>query len=250
MRMTLEISNNYSVYRHIFPNGKSYIGITSQPLKKRFENGRGYKRCPKMHNAILKYGWNNIEHELLYSGLSKEEAEAKEIELIAFYGSVENGYNIDHGGNTTGTHSIETRNKISIANKGIKKPPCSEERKAMLSEYFSGERNPFYGKHHSEKVKEEHSKFMKGNQYNKGNHHTEEFKRFKSAQMKEKYSNGGNPKCKAVIRTDSIGNVTRFYSLQNAAQTVGKNVSSLHNAIKKHSFYCGYYWEYENESRS
>lgn len=74
-----------------------------------------------MHNAILKYGWNNIEHELLYSGLSKEEAEAKEIELIAFYGSVENGYNIDHGGNTTGTHSIETRNKISIANKGIKK---------------------------------------------------------------------------------------------------------------------------------
>ncbi len=242
-----EISNNYSVYRHIFPNGKCYIGITSQPLEKRFENGRGYKQCPKMHNAILKYGWNNVEHELLYSGLSKEEAEAKEIELIAFYGSVENGYNTDHGGNTTGTHSIETRNKISIANKGIKKPPCSEERKAMYSEHFSGEGNPFYGKHHSEEVKIEHSKFMKGNQYNKGNHHTEEFKRFKSLQMKEKYSGGGNPKCKAVVRTDADGNKTRFYSLRKAAQEIGKNVSCLHKAVKNKSFYCGYFWGYENE---
>ena len=29
----------------------------------------------------------------------------------------------------------------------------------------------------------------------------------------------------------------------------GKN-QYVNNAIKKHSFYCGYYWEYENESRS
>lgn len=240
--------SNYSVYRHIFPNGKSYIGITSQPLEKRFENGRGYKKCPKINNAILKYGWNNVEHELLYSGLSKDEAEAKEIELIAFYGTVENGYNIEHGGNTTGTHNIETRTKISIGNKGKKKPPVSEDRKKYLSELFTGANNPFYNKTHSEEVKVEHSKFMMGNQYNKGNHHTEEFKKAKSALMKEKYSNGGNPRCKAVVCTDVNGNVIKYYSLRKAAQELGKNVSLLHKAVKNHSFYCGYYWGYENET--
>ena len=243
-----KMSSNYSVYRHIFPNGKSYIGITSQPLEKRFENGRGYKKCPKMNNAILKYGWNNIEHELLFSGLSKEDAEAKEIELIAFYGSVENGYNTDHGGNTSGTHSIETRSKISIGGKGKKKPPVSKERKQYLSEYFSGSRNPFYNKHHSEETKTKQSEFMKGNQHNKGNHHTEEFKRNKSELMKDKYSNGGNPRCKAVICTDGNGDKTSFYSLRKAAQELGNNVSSLHKAVKNHSLYCGCYWGYENEN--
>lgn len=238
----------YKVYKHTFPNGKVYIGITSQPLEKRFENGRGYKKCPKIHNAILKYGWNNVEHELLYDGLTKQEAESKEIELIAFYGSVENGYNADHGGNTSGTHSIETRHKMSVSGKGKKKPPVSEERKQRYSVCYSGSGNPFYNKHHSEETKTKHSEFMKGNQYNKGNHHTEEFKRNKSLQMKEKYSNGGNPRCKAVICTDDKGNKTRFHSLRKAAQTLGKNVSSIHKAVKNNSYYCGYYWGYENET--
>lgn len=32
----------YKVYKHVFPNGKVYIGITSQSLDSRWNSGKGY----------------------------------------------------------------------------------------------------------------------------------------------------------------------------------------------------------------
>lgn len=234
----------YSVYKHTFPNGKAYIGITSQKPEKRYSNGAGYKKCPKMHAAILHYGWNNVEHELLFSNLTKQQAEEKEIEMIAFYNSIENGYNIDHGGNCTGTHSIETREKISKGNKGKKMPPIPEERRMAMAELFSGSGNPFYGKHHTEDAKLKQSRFMRGNQFNEGNHHTEEFKAWKSEQMKSKYSNGNNPRSKEVVRTGKDGNEQRYYSLRKAAEETGISASLLCGLIKKKKEYNGYVWRY------
>jgi hypothetical protein len=37
------------------------------------------------YNAIKKYGWENIKHEVLFEGLTKQEADKKEIELITYY---------------------------------------------------------------------------------------------------------------------------------------------------------------------
>ena len=49
--------------------------------------------------------------------------------------------------------SEETRRKISEANKGREFGPLSDERKQHLSQMFSGEGNPFAGKHHSEETR-------------------------------------------------------------------------------------------------
>lgn len=89
-----------------------------------------------MVNAIKKYGWHNIRHEILFEGLTKEEAELKEIELIAYYNSnnIKFGYNIEKGGSAKGKISEETRRKIGEAHKG--------------------EKHHFYGKHRSEEVKQ------------------------------------------------------------------------------------------------
>lgn len=56
--------NNWCVYRHVTPSGKSYFGITKQPPAKRWQNGRGYKRN-HFSNAIKKYGWKSIRHYTL-----------------------------------------------------------------------------------------------------------------------------------------------------------------------------------------
>lgn len=114
---------NYYVYKHTFPNNKVYIGITQQVPEKRWANGLGYERQIVIYNAILKYGWKNIKHEVLYSGLTKHEAEQKEIELIKLFDSNNRkyGYNISAGGNCKGKTSNTTKKKLSLANKGRKR---------------------------------------------------------------------------------------------------------------------------------
>lgn len=109
----------YSVYKHETPSGKVYIGITKQKPIDRWLNGKGYAQQPRFYNAILKYGWDNIKHEVLFTGLTREEAEQKEVELIAQYKSDQRayGYNIDHGGRAN-RMSDETRERIRKANIG------------------------------------------------------------------------------------------------------------------------------------
>lgn len=94
------MENNYTVYMHIFPNNKKYIGITSGDVNKRWSNGGGYRKQKILKNAIDKYGWKNIEHLILFQGLSKEEACNKETELILEYNTtnIAKGYNISLGG--------------------------------------------------------------------------------------------------------------------------------------------------------
>lgn len=236
----------YKVYKLTSPSGKIYIGMTMQPLEKRFMNGHGYKGCPAIWKAIQKYKWENFKHEVLLDGLTKEEAEQKEIELITFYKSNQKGfgYNIENGGNVLGTHSEETKRKISEANKGriITKESIEKRRKTIEKNGgCSGEKNSFYGKHHSEEVKKKQSEFMKGNKCNLGNHHSEEFKKWKSEQMKQKYSNGKNPRCKRVLKLGENGEViARFVSLRAAAKSENISPATMCERLKKSEV-----WRYE-----
>lgn len=90
---------SFLVYKHTNKeNGKVYIGITSQEPKRRWQNGAGYYGT-YFYNAIQKHGWDGFEHEILLEGLTKEQAEEIETDLIAKYGSAnrENGYNVSLG---------------------------------------------------------------------------------------------------------------------------------------------------------
>ena len=89
--------SEYCVYRHVFPNGKSYIGI-SKDAQKRWNYGNGYNTQPKISRAIHKYGWANVKHEMLAERLTKELAQQLEKHYIAEYDSIRNGYNTSIGG--------------------------------------------------------------------------------------------------------------------------------------------------------
>lgn len=98
------IASNYSVYKHTTPSGKVYIGITCQPPKRRWRRGEGYKptdgKTTPFYTAIQKYGWDAIEHEIIASGLTREEACELEIKTIKEYNSQDRryGYNVLKGG--------------------------------------------------------------------------------------------------------------------------------------------------------
>lgn len=92
----------YSLYVHIFPNNKVYVGITSQKPKVRWGyTGVNYKAQPYLWSAIQKYGWNNIQHVVILQTKFKDEIEKQEKYFITeVYHSNEKdkGYNIAQGG--------------------------------------------------------------------------------------------------------------------------------------------------------
>lgn len=129
----------YCIYLHTTPTGKVYVGQTSSKyLSNRWKNGEGYNRSKHFWNAILKYGWNNIKHEILYEGLTKDEADELEIKLIAKYRELNKCYNLTEGGEDQHglRHTPEARLKMSLAHKGRPSPkkgiPLTEEHKAKI----------------------------------------------------------------------------------------------------------------------
>jgi predicted GIY-YIG superfamily endonuclease len=130
----MEEENKYTVYMHIAPNGKRYVGITScEDLEDRFRCR--YTRHRYFHNAIKKYGWKNIKHKILATGLTKEEAIIAERKCIKHWDlrNPEKGYNISPGGNlgTKGYHHTEeTKRHLSEVKTG---KPFSIEARINMS---------------------------------------------------------------------------------------------------------------------
>lgn len=201
----------YYVYKHTCPNGKVYIGITCRNPLIRWKNGNGYSENKHFYSAILKYGWDNIKHEILYSGLTKEEACQKEIELIARYKSnqKEFGYNIASGGETPWnagiTLSDEIKRKMSVAAKGKKKTPehiehmresrkgykATEETRRKQSESLKGKNkgkvSPFRGIPRTDETKEKIRESLQRiiiYQYDKNNNLIAMFKCYSEASKK------------------------------------------------------------------
>lgn len=126
----------YTIYEHIAPNGKRYIGQTCQSLSRRWRNGNGYVRNTYFYRAILKYGWDNFQHNTICKCATLEEANRIESDLIAQYrtNSPEYGYNISGGADGSGRVAERTRKLMSQARKGK----------------FAGSANPNYGRKHTD----------------------------------------------------------------------------------------------------
>lgn len=113
--------NDYKVYYHKVPKeisgykfDKYYIGISCRKnLADRWgKDGGGYKSQP-FYRAIQKYGWNNIEHKVLFENLSSQDAKNIEMVLIQTLDTQigHKGYN-----NTMGGDGVKENNKILCRN--------------------------------------------------------------------------------------------------------------------------------------
>ena len=227
---------SYTVYKHTSPSEKVYIGITCMNVEDRWKNGNGYKSCKLFNHAIKKYGWENIKHEILFSGLTKEEACKKEIELIEQYHSCDPkfGYNLEKGGYGEGKHSEETLQKMSENRKG----------KCL------GKDNPFYHKHHSEEWVKNHlcgennpMYGVKGKEHPRyGIKHTEESLNKMRNAKKGKYVGSLNPHAKRIMCIET-GEV--FDYAKNAAEKMNINISCISNCCSgRNKTAGGYHWKY------
>lgn len=241
-------NKRWCVYCHTNKiNGKKYIGITSVKPEDRWNYGFGYQGSPHFWNAIQLYGWDNFEHKILFSDLSKEDACKKEIELIALYNTrnQDNGYNIAPGGNLPTYEwteerrrkmseqrkgwkpSEETKRKISEANTGIVR---SEETRQKLREINLGENNPNYGLKRSEETRIKTSQSMIG-------------------RPKTYDDESGNPLKKLICQYNKQGElVNRFLGSYEASKQTGISRSAIANCLCHLSRTAGgYIWRNEGD---
>lgn len=211
--------NNISIYRHIFPNGKVYIGQTCQKPEYRWNNGRGYKSSPFIFNAINKYGWNNIQHEVLFTGLDQLNADIIEEDLIYYYKQIGKSYNLASGGsvNRGWKMSDEAKEKLRIINTGR---TLSDEAKEKIRLSKLGEKNPSYGKSPSKETRQKISKSMKGK---------------------------GTKRVKQI--DPESGEVVKIWNSQTeACEFYNGNPGLISDAIKRNSLTKGYYWKFEDDN--
>lgn len=67
------MEKKYVVYQHVTPNGMYYFGQTQNVEKRWRNNGAEYKRTA-LQPYIEKYGWENIQHIVLFRDQTKENA--------------------------------------------------------------------------------------------------------------------------------------------------------------------------------
>ena len=108
------LTRKYFVYRHVAPNSKMYIGITSRlnPEDRWGKDGKGYIENTHFWNAIQKYGWNNFKHIIVAHNLDVDTACHLEEYLIKKYDTMNNGYNQTSGGVRPTEITDEIRDKI------------------------------------------------------------------------------------------------------------------------------------------
>ena len=165
------MERTWFVYKHTSPSNKVYIGITSQKPIYRWRNGLGYNTQQYFWRAIQKYGWENFLHEILFEGLSEQDAKEKEIELISFYQSWHPnfGYNVSLGGSgSNGCHltdemkrQIGERSRRMWTDENYRKRiiasmtghPVSEDTKVKLSKRMAD----FYGSEKGDILRKEQS---------------------------------------------------------------------------------------------
>lgn len=162
----------FSVYIHTSPSGKRYIGITSQRPENRWgSSGNGYKDNAHFYSAIMKYGWDSFEHEIVAENLDLIAASKLESQLISDYDAMnpDNGYNQTTGGNwSTPSPEIrdklrkstinlwkqpEYRDKIVSFQRSYQHKPLTEEHKRHISESLKGRVSPMKGRKWSDEQK-------------------------------------------------------------------------------------------------
>ena len=150
-------------------NWKKYVGQHHYHLEKLDSN---YHGSGTIISKIYKKRPETLKEVYLKTCYTQEELDEWEQYYIKFYDTLyPNGYNLEEGGRG-GVPSEEVRKKISEALKGLQ----------------AGEKNPFYGKTHSEESKKKISESQKGK------HLSEETKRKMSESRKGRPSpNKGKP---------------------------------------------------------
>lgn len=238
----------YTIYlRTNLVNGKQYVGQTSdwETREKQFNRINQRYANKELTKARKEFGLDNFDVKILNTVNTQDEAWNLEKHYIKeFNTKYPNGYNMSDGGKTSkGTkHTDDTIKNFSETakrywschispSKGVPVPNEMREAQSIRMKNFYKE-HPEYLEQMSERGKKlvgEKNPFY-------GHHHTEEYKKNKSEKSKGKhYSKSTEFPSKIVYKYDLDGNMIDTYqSTAEAARQNGCSQSAISWACKGH----------------
>ncbi len=144
--MTASYKENTLVYRLSLPNGKSYIGVTTD-LERRLSEHRC--RDTLIGRAIRKHGEPSVQVLVICSEDTAYDIERKAV--LAFNTLHPNGYNLMGGGMGGRKVSHRTRKQMSESHTGLTMPP--EVRQKISDTRIRKGLKSWLGRKHSEATK-------------------------------------------------------------------------------------------------
>ena len=248
------------IYKLTSPNGKVYIGQTINKKQRKYHyKTRNFKQQLKLWNESQKYNWKPYETfeiiEVCLCGPNKQYINEREQHWIKFYDSFKNGLNCNEGGfgNLGYLASDETKQKMSNYHKN--KPPMSDETKKLLRDINLADKNPMFGKKHSDEIKVKISEKLTGRKVsletkekiknaNIGKKMLEETKKkLREINLGKKYDS------KPIIQIDNNGNVLKEWEgISICAKELNLNISGISKVLTGISKTTkGYKFKYKND---
>lgn len=255
---------NYKIYKHTSPNGKCYIGITKQELTERWRGGDGYRNCTAFYRAIEKYGWDNIEHEVIDRATTLKQANEKERFYISEYKSNDKryGYNCTDGGDGVSgwKPTEEQRRKNSESKKEMWKnqetrDALTQERRCRGQSEAERERLTRLSRDNWDNAEIRERLLAHLSELNQDkeikNAHSQKMKSLwkespETFMQNRKYKTGAENKCSKPVRCIDTGLV--YSNAREAERETGvsyKYISAC--AIKSRNSAKGQRWEFANE---
>lgn len=197
-------------------NGKKYVGLTNSLSKRwnKHKNAKGH--IPALHAAIKKYGVESFDFCHYADAFGPDAAKAIEIGLIRDLGTLSpNGYNLTSGGEGALNPSPELRARLSASHKGRKQSEETKKKRSealkkayaegrhkgnsegrkhtvetreKMSKIRKGDKNPMFGKTHSDARKKQISEQSVGNKYRLGSLHSADTKEKMSLAQKARWA--------------------------------------------------------------
>lgn len=233
---------NYKVYCLTnLINGKKYVGMTKRTLEARSgSRGRNYEECTAIWDAIKEFGWENFSKEILFEGLTFEQACEQEMaSIIELNSRFPNGYNLEGGGKVGKDVAPLVRELMQERNARWRNDPEHQE---YLRRKNAGSGNPMYGKHLSDDAKEKLRKSHLGKK-----HSEESIKKMRENHTH--YHDSFHPMARSVMQFSLDGEYIKTYPCVKDAQDATGSKSIYSCLSQKTNRAGGYIWKYVDEKR-
>ena len=230
------------VYKATSPSNKIYIGITITNLKERQRTHlRDTKKGSKLpfHNAIRKYGIENLVWEIIDNENDFQKLKKLEIKYIEEFNSFNKGYNRTLGGE--GTFGLKhTKEQIENNSKRRKEFLSDKKNRDKISQSVlnANKENPQIGKNHSNLMKDRFKIVKNRKEVSDG---MKKFLSNKENRLKHSIDRGGKP-----FKVKKDGVVVGEWTIQSeCAEHLGLFKSHLNKCLKGlRNSHKGYTFEY------